>query len=509
MGNNKEENILDTNNVCLESYNSICNLYNDETTRKIHFNRLLSFDEFKSFLYDYYNSDEKVSSVLLRYGFNEKFRSIEKYLPKFYSDSYCKHCLSKDNKDIQMFYTSNSRKSFKNKFEMNDICCPVCNHKIYFHDIVLCFCSSCKEEREEERAREDSLKLNKLEELIDLMESNKKDVSYFKTLSLELKTYMTTFLYYLYIQENIGANKIPLFNKISSLKKIEIAPTKELSSSMIHKLIDFDIVKFRLTQNNLDNIKFHETDSNSISYSYNQFNIDLELNINKDETFNFTNLTKECETIYAKNEDEKKEILETALELWKKIALEELKEYTYHLFEKYNFKTSDISDSLIEKLELILEDFSVSQGYAILYSSISGAASYKQTGISSKHAVNSIGTYIANNIAKRKSGEWEVKGYKRNYALPQTAVSIVFFHNILKIGERGFDKVPSIKNISDGFINISQETEENCTLLEHFELLKYVALALNKKDELEEDIKNLISKYYDEYKQQNEEEETL
>ena len=76
MGNNKEENILDTNNVCLESYNSICNLYNDETTRKIHFNRLLSFDEFKSFLYDYYNSDEKVSSVLLRYGFNEKFRSI-------------------------------------------------------------------------------------------------------------------------------------------------------------------------------------------------------------------------------------------------------------------------------------------------------------------------------------------------------------------------------------------------------------------------------------------------
>ena len=45
MGNNKEENILDTNNVCLESYNSICNLYNDETTRKIHFNRLLSFDE--------------------------------------------------------------------------------------------------------------------------------------------------------------------------------------------------------------------------------------------------------------------------------------------------------------------------------------------------------------------------------------------------------------------------------------------------------------------------------
>ena len=31
----------------------------------------------------------------------------------------------------------------------------------------------------------------------------------------------------------------------------------------------------------------------------------------------------------------------------------------------------------------------------------------------------------------------------------------------------------------------------------------------NKKDELEEDIKNLTSKYYDEYKQQNEEEETL
>lgn len=42
-------------------------------------------------------------------------------------------------------------------------------------------------------------------------------------------------------------------------------------------------------------------------------------------------LQKECETIYAKNEDEKRK--SEPLELWKKIALEELKEYIYHLFE--------------------------------------------------------------------------------------------------------------------------------------------------------------------------------
>ncbi len=145
--------------------------------------------------------------------------------------------------------------------------------------------------------------------------------------------------------------------------------------------------------------------------------------------------------------------------LWKKIGFQELKEYTYYLFEKYNFDTKYIGDAIIEKLELILEDFSISQGYAILYSSVTGAASYKQTGIAHKHAVNSINTYIANNIAKRKSKEWETKGYKRNFDLPQTAISMIFFNNILKIGDKGFEQVPKISNFTDSFISHIDEID--------------------------------------------------
>mgnify|MGYP000541181902 CR=1 FL=1 len=100
----------------------------------------------------------------------------------------------------------------------------------------------------------------------------------------------------------------------------------------------------------------------------------------------------------------------------------------------------------------------------ILYSSISGAASYKQTGISSKHAVNSINTYISNHIAKRKSGEWESKGYKRNFDLPQTAVSLVFFNYILKIGNKGFEEVPKIEqneNVAPAVVEVNEAEEQN------------------------------------------------
>ncbi len=79
------------------------------------------------------------------------------------------------------------------------------------------------------------------------------------------------------------------------------------------------------------------------------------------------------------------------------------------------------------------------------------------------NAVNSINTYIANNIAKRKSKEWETKGYKRNFDLPQTAISMIFFNNILKIGDKGFEQVPKISTLNDNFIRHIDEINFNET----------------------------------------------
>lgn len=250
---------------------------------------------------------------------------------------------------------------------------------------------------------------------------------------------------YLYDENNHS------FKPIDSLDGIKFAPTMKYGFSIINELLGY-LIKLKNTQNTLNNITFNENGS----YSYLPYMNEYQLNIVDSHLLDFSDIVKNCEYIYS---DDIQETKIEALDLWKKIGFQELKEYTYYLFEKYNFDTKYIGDAIIEKLELILEDFSISQGYAILYSSVTGAASYKQTGIAHKHAVNSINTYIANNIAKRKSKEWETKGYKRNFDLPQTAISMIFFNNILKIGDKGFEQVPKISNFTDSFISHIDEID--------------------------------------------------
>lgn len=321
----------------------------------------------------------------------------------------------------------------------------------------LCDCDICKKDRERKFENANNLKLNQLKQIVEKSEQYKYTLETFRFMTLENKTYLLTFLMYLYNETNYDLGHS--FTQINLLKGINFAPTIDFGFDIIRELLDSNLIKFKINQNNLDCIKFKNENPNNFTFT--PYKNDYLLNIKSHELFSFTNIVKECETIAIMSMEEKQEILEDALTLWKKIGLEELKEYTYYLFEKYNFNEDYIGDAIIEKLELILEDFSVSQGYAILYSSISSAASYKQTGISNKHAVNSINTYITNHISKRKSGEWEAKGYKRNFDLPQTAVSLVFFNYILKIGNKGFEEVPKIENIPNNFIDFIYDEKGN------------------------------------------------
>jgi len=249
---------------------------------------------------------------------------------------------------------------------------------------------------------------------------------------------------YLYDESNHS------FKSIHSIDGIKFAPMKQYGFDIIHELLNYPLLKFKTTYNTIEGTTFEENGE----YTYKPYHSDYQLNISNIELCAFSEIVNSCEYIHSYDIDE---IKEEALSLWKEIGFYELKEYITYLFVKYNFNPAYIGDAIIEKLKLILEDFSVSQGYAILYSSVTGAASYKQTGITNKHAVNSINTYIANHIAKRKSTEWETNAYSRNYDLPQTAISMIFFNNILKIGDKGFNVVPHLKNIPNSFINELEE----------------------------------------------------
>jgi ribosomal protein L37AE/L43A len=406
----------------------------------------LTSDEFDAFVDDYYNSSQSIKKILEKYNLDKmSTQKVIDILPDIKTKNKCEHC------NTTMVYSQKSRTAYKENFQYSDEICPNCNHRNFKSSFgrKICDCDTCVEERKNVQETRDKLKLTLLKRHIEVKENAAiNDIDEIKLLSLDYKTYLLTFLMYVYDEKDHS------FKTIDSIDGIKFAPTKEYGFDVVSSLLRYPIINFKITQNTLDGITFDEEDFKS--YTYTPYFSDYKLNLKYSDLFDFAEIVKSCEYIYSCDIDETKE---EALSLWKEIAFQELKEYIYYLFEKYNFNTDLIKDAITEKLELIIEDFSISQGYAILYSSVNGAASYKQTGITHRHAVNSANSFIAKNIAKRKSGEWDSRGYKRNYDLPQTAISMTFFNNILKIGNKGFEEVACIENIPDDFIDELEEID--------------------------------------------------
>ncbi|TLS71034.1 hypothetical protein FE243_06980 [Aliarcobacter thereius] len=404
----------------------------------------LSEDELKQFIDEYYNSDLSVQKVIEKYKLNILPSKIKSYLPEIKVDFLCPFC------DIEMYEEAKSRTEYKDsqkykninyfRTNKNSIFCKECGHKDDKNEFnqFYCNCDNCIQHKK----MSEELKIKKAKkytnEIINSQKESSISIEEIKNNSIIEKTYLLTLLLYLY------DDKKHIFKPISTLDGIKFSPSIELGFEMINNLLGY-MIRFKDTPNIHNHVYLKEGNS---SFSYEQYNCTYSLNLCEDMDINFTKLVTLCET-----NDYCEGIEDDALELWLKIAKEELKEYLFYLFEKYNFNKDYIGDAILEKLELILEDFSVSEGYSILYSSVSGSASYKQTGISHRQAINSINSYIANNIAKRKSGEWKTKGYGRNYDLPQTAISMVFFNNILKIGESGFTLIPKLENIPKFYNN--------------------------------------------------------
>ncbi len=49
---------------------------------------------------------------------------------------------------------------------------------------------------------------------------------------------------------------------------------------------------------------------------------------------------------------------------------------------------------------------------------------------------------VLRGLHRAKAENWEVKPFKRNFDLPRSSISHVFFDVFLKIGEAGFTCVP-------------------------------------------------------------------
>lgn len=319
--------------------------------------------------------------------------------------------------------------------------CEKCGHRMTNGYLVaICDCENCKAVKLKEERKKEKSKANKLELLAKFNESETDLPT-----KIEERVALLAMLFYLKHDEK------EVFDKATSLQDNQFSPTGDFTNSLLNSLFQNHIINIYACEYNLDYIDIEKTE-NGLSIKYNKSNLKkIHFSLNS-----YLVRLSELEELLLKIE--KHPLLEEELlSFWKKIAHEELVEYLYYLFDEFNINNEYVGDAVIESVRSILNNFSVSQGMAILYTCVKDVIAFRsKRGVSLKHAINTIPTYIENAVAKRLTGEWNAKEFSRNYELPQSAISITFFDRILKIGNKGFTCKPAISH----FAHITEDLEE-------------------------------------------------
>ena len=130
--------------------------------------------------------------------------------------------------------------------------------------------------------------------------------------------------------------------------------------------------------------------------------------------------------------------------MWRKIAIGECLEYLDYQLQKVGFEFAP-GDKTYKTFDILLNDFSVSQIYGIIWKAVADASKlYLESGISKKHAANSVIGACERYAERAKMNGWKLTEYSRIRDLPQSALSSFFFNRVLGIGDMGFTLPPTI-----------------------------------------------------------------
>lgn len=144
-------------------------------------------------------------------------------------------------------------------------------------------------------------------------------------------------------------------------------------------------------------------------------------------------------------------------DVWVEIALAECKEYFRHSAEERELPEAG-EKSTETMLRYLLESYSVAQCYRIIWTGAQRASDFLvRKRCSRKHAANYMIGECQRWADRARAENWEVKPFKRDFNLPRSAISHVFFDVFLKIGEDGFNCVPGIPAKHRTTVSIDQE----------------------------------------------------
>lgn len=371
----------------------------------------LSEEQIEELMKRYY-AGESVKKLISAFELDVRPPALYKLFPPEEFENYsCEYCGSvlvtaRPSKDMQKY----------KRYE-RDLYCPVCGHKPYCSPP--CQCNNCRQAEQELKEYQRSL--------INTTYSKPRTKVFFEELSFENKVFLGALCRTL-LKENLY--------EIAPYENIHMAltPTDEFRKQIYLSLIHNNIIKV----SPVSSIEAFDTKAEDFPNTYYIYkviyNLNLEFPPNKQDLFTeILNPTYYC-----------KDLEEEALSLWRKIAVDECIQYLVYQLDNVGFDFSP-GEKTYKTLEIILEDFSVSQVYGIIWKAVADASKlYLEKGMSKNHAANTTISACERYAERAKINGWDLKGYSRIKDLPQSSLSLFFFNRVLGIGDLGFTMPPTI-----------------------------------------------------------------
>lgn len=358
-----------------------------------------------------YYAGEAVTKLIKEYQLSVRTADLYKLFPPEVSEEYaCEYCdeyLVRDRQSKTAIVWGNSKA---------DLYCPICHHRPFAHR---CRCDNCINEE---------LAMREFQERqIKNVYSREREPVDFEDLSFEQKVYLGALCRAL-CKENLfeikpysGSNRV-------------LAPTNDLCSQLYKALSHDEIIAVSPTSP-LEAFVVDDEDFPNRYYTYKvTYYLNLLFPASKQDLF-----TEILDPSYYSVEYE-----DEALDLWRKIAVGECIEYLDYQLRKVGFDFVP-GDKTYKTFEILLNDFSVSQIYGIIWKSVADASKlYLEKGLSKKHAANSVIGACERYAERAKMNGWTLTEYSRIRDLPQSELSSFFFNRVLGIGDMGFKIPPTI-----------------------------------------------------------------
>lgn len=381
----------------------------------------LSHEEIAQLINRYFEG-ETVAKLTKEFKIKTTANLIYTLFPPVKSEETCEYC------EATIVYPWKS-KSNSERLDINKKFCINCNHTSRSN----CNCKKCQEHRAIEEAEILKAKIEEEKRKRAIISgtfiSKVENMRPEDELTLEERLYLAVVL-----RASLSEDMQTIQPNMKNIQRM--SPSKEFSYEILETLIDRDIL---IVDGCSSDLNAFEIKDDIVSYQV--YNVNYILNVMPNDfvdNHTISGLIKRLmypdASLFTK---------EFCYEMWKRVALEESKQYFLYQMRKvgYSFSPGEKTNKV---LEFLVENFSTSQIYNIVYRAIAySTARLQAREITKLHAQNSVITSCEKQGERAIAEGWELRGYGRIKDLPESIISEVLFTSIMKISYLGFSEKPT------------------------------------------------------------------